>query len=107
LRHDAGSRERAGVVDAEPGHFGLYSWANIMIARWLQGGTGPTIERVARVRELMDGEGFWASAQRTAVTGVRMQVSDESAMSIFSNLHELVAWLPQEHLKHPRCDRAR
>jgi hypothetical protein len=135
------------LLDAEPGHFGVYSWANIMIARWLQGGTGPTIERVARVRELMDGqhavgvsvvylvaasaglptaearaavgqmlaryrerraslalvfegEGFWASAQRAAVTNVRMQVSDESAISIFSNLHELVAWLPQEHLKN-------
>jgi hypothetical protein len=43
------------LLDAERGHFDAYSWANIMFVRWWQGGTGPTIERVARVRELMDG----------------------------------------------------
>ena len=42
-------------LDAEPGHFGVYSWVNIMFVRWWQAGTGPTIERVARARELMDG----------------------------------------------------
>jgi hypothetical protein len=137
------------LLDGEPGHFGVYSWANIMFVRWWQGGTGPAIERVARVRELMDGqhpegvsvvylvaasaglptpearaavgqmiaryrerraclavvfegEGFWAGAQRAAATGVRMQVPDESEMRIFSNLPELIGWLPQEHRKHTR-----
>jgi hypothetical protein len=137
------------LLDAEPGHFGAFSWSNIMIMRWLQGGTGPTLERVARVREQMDGqhpegvsvvylvaasaglpnpearaavgemlaryrerraclavvfegEGFWASAQRAAVTNVRMQVSDESEMNIFSSLAELIEWLPREHRRHTR-----
>jgi hypothetical protein len=136
-------------LDAETGHFAAYGWANILFLRWWQGGTGPTLERVARIRERLDGEhpegvsvvylvaasaglptpearaaigqllaryrdrraclgvvfegeGFWASAQRAAVTNVRMQVADESALSIFSNLPELIAWLPSEHRKRTR-----
>jgi hypothetical protein len=134
------------LLDAETGHFAAYGWGNILFLRWWQGGTGPTLERVAHIRERLDGEhlegvsvvylvaasaglptpearaavgqllaryrdrraclavvfegeGFWASAQRAAVTNVRMQVADESALDIFSNLQELVAWFPQEHRK--------
>lgn len=139
------------LLDSEPGHFAAYGWNNILFLRWWQGGTGPTLERVARVRERMagqhpggvsvvylvaasaglptpearaaigqmlaryreqraclavvfEGEGFWASAQRAAVTNVRMQVADESALSIFSNLPELIAWLPKEHRRHTRVE---
>jgi hypothetical protein len=137
------------LLDAETGHFAAYGWANILFLRWWQGGTGPTLERVARIRERLDGEhpegvsvvylvaasvglptpearaavgqllaryrdrraclgvvfegeGFWASAQRAVVTNVRMQVADESALSIFNNLPELIAWLPAEHHKRTR-----
>ena len=146
------SPERANelvLLDHEPGHFAAYGWTNVLFLRWWQGGTGPTLERVGRVRERMaeqypegvsviylvaasaglptpearaaigqmlaryrdrraclavvfEGEGFWASAQRAAVTNMRMQAADESPLSIFSNLHELIAWLPAEHHKHTR-----
>lgn len=40
--------------DSEPGSFAFYSWQNIVIACWSTHGTGPTMQRFARVRDALD-----------------------------------------------------
>jgi hypothetical protein len=71
----------------------------------------PTPEARAGVKELMarfsnkraclailvQGEGFWASAMRAVITGVRILVPLNFPMQIFSGVNELVAWLPERH----------
>lgn len=71
----------------------------------------PTPEARAGVRELMarfsrkraclailiEGEGFWASAMRAAITGVRVLVPLNFPMQIFGRVNELAAWLPERH----------
>jgi hypothetical protein len=39
------------TLEAEPGHFSLYAWKNIMIVCWSKHGTGPTMQKVARLRD--------------------------------------------------------
>jgi hypothetical protein len=46
---------------------------------------------------LIQGEGFWASAMRAVVTGVRMLVPLNFPMQIFGRVNELAAWLPERH----------
>lgn len=46
---------------------------------------------------VVQGEGFWASGMRAAITGVRMLVPEQFAMRIFSQPEEVVEWLPPQH----------
>lgn len=46
---------------------------------------------------LIQGEGFWASAMRGVITGVRMLVPLNFPMQIFGRVNELAAWLPERH----------
>lgn len=71
----------------------------------------PTPEARAGVKELMarfsnkraclailvQGEGFWASAMRAVITGVRILVPLKFPMQIFNDVNELVGWLPERH----------
>jgi hypothetical protein len=71
----------------------------------------PTAEARAGVKELLAryrnqrvclavvvlGAGFWASAMRAAITGVRMLIPGELAMSIFAELEDVAKWLPPRH----------
>jgi hypothetical protein len=73
----------------------------------------PTPEARAGVKELMarfskkraclailiQGEGFWASAMRAVITGVRMLVPLNFPMQIFGGAKELVGWLPAHHAR--------
>ena len=72
----------------------------------------PTPEARAGVQQQMDqyqgrraclallvlGKGFGVSAQRGAITGVRMQVPGQFPMLVASEIDEVVEWLPEHHL---------
>ena len=74
----------------------------------------PTPEARAGVKELMarfhnkraciailvQGEGFWASAMRAVITGVRLLVPLSFPMQVFGDAKELIAWLPERHQRH-------
>jgi hypothetical protein len=74
----------------------------------------PTPEARAGVKELMvrfsqhraclailvQGGGFWASAMRAVITGVRLLVPLKFAMGVFGKVQELVDWLPERHEGH-------
>jgi hypothetical protein len=71
----------------------------------------PTAEARAGVKELMarfshrraclavviQGDGFWLSAMRGAITGVRMLVPAKFPMGIFGHVEDVVEWLPRQH----------
>lgn len=71
----------------------------------------PTAEARAGVKELMarfskqraclaiaiQGTGFWASAMRAVITGVRIMVPLSFPMGVFGDVKELAEWLPQRH----------
>ena len=71
----------------------------------------PTPEARAGVEQLMtryrdqraclalvvQGEGFWASAMRGAITGVRLLVPGQFPMRICGDVAEVVEWLPELH----------
>jgi len=42
------------LQDSEPGSYSFYSWQNIVIACWSTHGTGPAMQRFARVRDALD-----------------------------------------------------
>lgn len=71
----------------------------------------PTPEARAGVKELMakykdrraclalmvKGQGFWVSAMRAAITGVRMVVPGQFPMLVCAEVDEVVEWLPEHH----------
>lgn len=74
----------------------------------------PTAEARAGVQEMMarfsgqraclaiivQGDGFGASAQRAAITGVRVQVEAAFAMQVFDRTEQAAHWLPERHREH-------
>lgn len=49
---------------------------------------------LAAVAVLVGGEGFWASAIRSFITGIHVLVPGSFQLRLFGDLAELVAWLP-------------
>lgn len=47
---------------------------------------------------VLEGEGFWASALRSMVTGVRNVTANTFTVKLFSELGQASEWLPAEHL---------
>lgn len=54
-------------------------------------------ERVASVAVAVLGSGFWASAVRSFVTGVRIACPRGFELAIHATIGEAVAWLPSGH----------
>src|SRR5688572_27553194 len=48
---------------------------------------------------VVEGSGFWASAIRSAITGVRMSSASGIRMGVSDNVNQLMEWLPAEHSK--------
>jgi hypothetical protein len=44
------------LLHAEAGHFSCHSWQNIMFTCWFTRATGPAVQRIAELREVMDRE---------------------------------------------------
>jgi hypothetical protein len=56
-------------------------------------------KKIACVAIVLLGGGFWASALRAAVTGMRMLAPNTFPLHMYDNIEELKNWLPDEHLK--------
>jgi hypothetical protein len=52
---------------------------------------------LACVGVVIEGGGFWASAMRSAVTGLNMLAPRPIAMRVLGSIDDLVSWLPVEH----------
>jgi hypothetical protein len=132
------------LLETEPGACCTGSWANLTITRWQGRGTGPAVERVAKVsaevraqypsgissvhlivegaglptpegREglvrlmnahadqlacvavVVGGTGFWASAIRSLITGMRAMSSRAYELRLVGHIDEVVSWLPAPH----------
>lgn len=48
---------------------------------------------------VLEGSGFWASAMRSVITGMRMLAPRAFAMRIHDDIADACAWLPFEHEK--------
>lgn len=67
------------------------------------------MEMMARYRNkraclalLIQGGGFWASAMRGAIIGVRLLVPGQFPMLISGEVAEIAAWLPEPHQQHTK-----
>jgi hypothetical protein len=74
---------------------------------------GPTRERLKTLMEgnsktlacvaiVLDGRGFWASAVRSFLVGLRLVSPRTINMQVFSTSEEVAAWLPEIHLQRTR-----
>ena len=57
------------------------------------------VERRGCVGIVVGGTGFWASAIRGLVTGLRSASSREYPLKLAGSIDELVSWLPEPHYK--------
>jgi hypothetical protein len=46
---------------------------------------------------ITEGDGFWASGMRSAITNMRMESSQELVLRMHNSIEEAAAWLPAEH----------
>ncbi|HVW25426.1 MAG TPA: hypothetical protein VHC69_08645 [Polyangiaceae bacterium] len=54
---------------------------------------------LACVAIILDGRGFWASAVRSFLVGLRLVSPRTFVMQVFSTPEEVAAWLPEQHLQ--------
>jgi len=54
---------------------------------------------LACVAIILDGRGFWASAVRSFLVGLRLVAPRTFVMQVFSTPEEVAAWLPEQHLR--------
>ena len=57
---------------------------------------------LACVAIVLDGRGFWASAVRSFLVGLRLVAPRTFQMQVFSTPEEVAAWLPELHLQRTR-----
>jgi hypothetical protein len=48
---------------------------------------------------IVEGEGFWASSIRSAITGLRMSVPGAMQLRVSNHIDQVVEWLPAEHCR--------
>jgi len=53
--------------------------------------------KLGEIATVLDGGGFWASAYRGVLTGLRMAAGERAGFRVFANLDEAAAWLPGTH----------
>jgi hypothetical protein len=53
----------------------------------------------ACIGTVLEGEGFWASATRSLILGMRLLVPRSFEMQTYESIDELASWLPPHHLK--------
>lgn len=134
----------ARLLEIEPDTCYAGVWANIAVTLWVNRGTLPAVERVARVGEelraqfpkgvssihliregaalptsdgregliklmnagagqlacvgiVVGGSGFWASAVRSLITGMRAVSSRAYQLKLAGSIGEIVDWLPAPH----------
>lgn len=56
-------------------------------------------DRVGCIGIVVGGSGFWASAIRSLITGMRAVSSRAYEMKLVGSVGEIVAWLPTQHMK--------
>lgn len=56
-------------------------------------------DRLACVGIVVGGTGFWASAIRSFITGMRAVSSRAYELKLVGSIEELVVWLPTQHFK--------
>ncbi len=54
-------------------------------------------KQLACVGTVLEGSGFWASAIRSVIVGVRLVSGQPFDMQIYSSIDELSEWLPRPH----------
>ena len=54
-------------------------------------------KQLACVGTVLEGSGFWASAVRSMVVGIRLLAAQPFEMQVYSSIEELAAWLPGPH----------
>jgi hypothetical protein len=57
------------------------------------------VERRGCVGIVVGGTGFWASAVRGLITGLRSASSREYPLKLAGSIDEIVSWLPEPHFK--------
>jgi len=55
--------------------------------------------RLACIGTVLEGEGFWASATRSLILGMRLLVPRSFEMQTYESIEELARWLPAPHAK--------
>ena len=55
------------------------------------------VDRLACVGVMIGGGGFWSSAIRSMITGMRALSSRAYQLKLVGSIEELVAWLPEPH----------
>ena len=55
------------------------------------------VPHVTTVAVALGGEGFWASAMRSFITGIHVLLPGRVPLKLFSGLEELARWLPEVH----------
>jgi hypothetical protein len=58
-----------------------------------------SIKSVACATVIIDGGGFWASALRSFITGLRVLAPGSIDLHAHASIAEVLAWLPAEHFK--------
>ena len=54
-------------------------------------------DQVACIGTVLEGTGFWASAVRSFIVGIRLVVPRTFEMQTYASIEELSAWLPAPH----------
>jgi hypothetical protein len=58
-----------------------------------------SVKSVACATVIIDGGGFWASALRSFITGLRVLAPGSIDLHAHASIAEVLAWLPAEHFK--------
>jgi hypothetical protein len=91
-----GSSELRSYIHMLPHHVPMPDAEARTGMRWMLDHYAP---HIACAAVLLEGSGFWASAMRNVVIGVRMLTTNSFAFRIDTTHDELLAWLPDEHHK--------
>ena len=55
------------------------------------------LSHIACMTQVLEGEGFWASTMRSAITSMKLGTSQDMAMRVCTSIDEVAAWLPEPH----------
>lgn len=62
------------------------------------------VPHVSTVAVVLGGEGFWASAMRSFITGIHVLLPGRVQLKLFGRVDELANWLPQIHSSRTGVD---
>jgi hypothetical protein len=91
-----GSSELRSYIHMLPGHVPMPDAEARAGFRWIMDHYEP---HIACAAVLLEGSGFWASAMRNVVIGLRLLTANSFAYRIDTTHEELLVWFPDEHQK--------